>query len=318
MIRRRRRLTLRVVAALITVAASVLAAGSGAQSQPRCFGAASRDPAVPCENPDLRFRVIPTPTFAPILPNAPCTPIRSRFAPNVCWFAHSSSGAKSDWALLGDSHAAAWRGALAVAARAEQVHGMTVRRSSCTFTMATRAAPEPDQKACARWVASAVRWFKRHPEVHTVFVASSSYAGVVAAGGADQHTTAVKGERDAFNALPASVQHIIVLRDSPRATTDTLPCVERALTHHQRGDLRCALQRSTALRVDAGADAARLMASPRVQVIDLTNFFCDATLCYPVVGGVLVFKDISHMTDTFSTTLGPYLLQQYRRLQPSS
>jgi hypothetical protein len=57
------------------------------------------------------------------------------------------------------------------------------------------------------------------------------------------------------------------------------------------------------------------MASPRVQVIDLTDYFCDATVCPTVIGGALVFKDISHLTDTFSATLGPYLLERYRQLQ---
>ena len=319
MIRRRRRLTLSVAVALAGVAAGTLATtDTGAQSEPPCFGAAARDPATPCSNPDLRFRVIPSPTFAPILPNAPCTPIRSRSQPNVCWFADSRAAAKSSIALLGDSHASAWRGAVAVTARALHAHGLTIRHSSCAFTMATRAAAKSDQKACARWVNSVLRWFVRHPEVHTVFVAASAFAGVVAPPGVQPYDIAIKGARDAFNALPASVQHIIVLRDTPRATNDTLPCVGRAHAHHQRADLRCALKRSSALLSDAAADAALQMDTPRVQVIDLSNFFCDATLCYPVVGGALVFKDISHMTDTFSKTLGPYLLQQYRKLQPAS
>jgi hypothetical protein len=309
-------LTFAVVVALIAIAVQALGTtASGQQTYPKCFGAASRDPALACDDPALRFRVIPTPDFAPILPNSPCTPIRSRAQPNVCWFGHKVAGASADVALLGDSHAAAWRSAVAVAARAERWHGLTVRHSSCTFTMATRAAPPSEQKACTRWVFQALGWFRRHPEVHTVFVASSSFAGVAAPAGADWHQVAVKGERDAFNALPASVQHIIVLRDSPRATDATLPCVARALARHQRADLRCTLQRSKALLRDAGAEAALQMASPRVQLIDLTDFFCDPSVCYSVIGGALVFKDISHLTDTFSTTLGPYLLAKYRQLQ---
>ena len=30
--------------------------------------------------------------------------------------------------------------------------------------------------------------------------------------------------------------------------------------------------------------------------------------CFPVVGGVLVHKDVGHLTRQFSTTLGRYLL----------
>jgi hypothetical protein len=46
-----------------------------------------------------------------------------------------------------------------------------------------------------------------------------------------------------------------------------------------------------------------------VRAIDLTRFMCGRTRCFPVVGGVLVHKDIGHLTRVFSTTLGPYLLR---------
>jgi hypothetical protein len=34
---------------------------------------------------------------------------------------------------------------------------------------------------------------------------------------------------------------------------------------------------------------------------------CAPPLCFPVVGGALVYKDDQHLTDVFATTLGPYL-----------
>jgi hypothetical protein len=49
------------------------------------------------------------------------------------------------------------------------------------------------------------------------------------------------------------------------------------------------------------------MRSPRVRVLDLTPFFCDARRCYPVIGGVLVYKDSTHLTGLYARTLGPYL-----------
>jgi hypothetical protein len=44
-------------------------------------------------------------------------------------------------------------------------------------------------------------------------------------------------------------------------------------------------------------------------VVDLTHFFCGPRRCFPVVGGVLVFKDASHITSVFARTLGPFLLR---------
>jgi hypothetical protein len=46
-----------------------------------------------------------------------------------------------------------------------------------------------------------------------------------------------------------------------------------------------------------------------VRAVDLTRFFCDRRRCYPVIGGALVFKDPTHLTGVFATTLAPYLLR---------
>ena len=63
--------------------------------------------------------------------------------------------------------------------------------------------------------------------------------------------------------------------------------------------------------------AAQRFASPRVSVIDMTSFMCDGRRCYPVVGGVLVHKDVGHFTRLFSTTLGPFVLSELNRLMAS-
>lgn len=47
-----------------------------------------------------------------------------------------------------------------------------------------------------------------------------------------------------------------------------------------------------------------------VHTIDLTNFFCTATTCPAVIGGVTVYFDASHMTATYARTLAPYLEQK--------
>ena len=41
---------------------------------------------------------------------------------------------------------------------------------------------------------------------------------------------------------------------------------------------------------------------------------CDRRRCFPVVGGVLVHKDGSHLTTPFATSLGPFLLRSVERL----
>ena len=44
-----------------------------------------------------------------------------------------------------------------------------------------------------------------------------------------------------------------------------------------------------------------------MQAVDLSQVFCGERLCYPVVGGALVYKDLHHFTRVFAETLGPLL-----------
>jgi hypothetical protein len=108
-----------------------------------------------------------------------------------------------------------------------------------------------------------------------------------------------------------------VIRDTPKMRGDTLACVARAMADHQRAGRRCAVARAAALERDPAAVAAARSRSPRVQGIDLSRFFCDARLCYPVIGGALVYKDVSHLMEVFASTLGPFLLREVERLMAS-
>src|SRR3954471_16387473 len=63
---------------------------------------------------------------------------------------------------------------------------------------------------------------------------------------------------------------------------------------------------------------ARKLSSPRMQVVDLTRFFCGRRECYPVVGGALVYRDYyDHLTRAYATTLAPYLLEKIEGLMSS-
>lgn len=53
------------------------------------------------------------------------------------------------------------------------------------------------------------------------------------------------------------------------------------------------------------------MRAARVHAIDLSSFFCDARLCFAVIGGAAVYKDFDHIAAVYARTLGPYLLRAY-------
>ncbi|MCW2958794.1 MAG: hypothetical protein JWP18_1597 [Solirubrobacterales bacterium] len=316
-IRRRVALGLALGPALL-VAGAVPVAGAPtpqAATAPACFGAAARDVTLPCENPSLRYKVTPKPEDAELQPGSRCKIIATKGEPTrVCEFGFSKRAARSTVALLGDSHAPAWRGAVAGLVRAQRWRGLTIRRSSCPFTTTPRFTDDAGSAACFAWVRAATTFLFHHPEVHTLFVATSSAYFFKPGPDGDVHTAAVRGFREAFDALPPSVRHVVVVRDNPQARDDTLGCVADAMARGRRADLRCALPRNGALLPDAAAEAATQLQGGRGRAIDLTSVFCDASRCYPVVGGALVYRDRSHLTQTFSASLGPLLVRAYRAL----
>jgi hypothetical protein len=312
----RRRLRAWRVALVTTAGVGALLGAEIAVSRPaeRCFGAAARAGARPCENPRLRFAVIPKPRDALIEPSAPCAPVRSSEPPSRCMFGVSAARSSATVALVGDSHSVHWRAALTTVARAQRWRAVSIYQTRCPLTMARTALGGPLGAQCTRWKQDVLQWIRNHPEVHTVFVSQNTSARVQVAGGQHMFEAKVDGYMSAWRALPSSVRHIVVIRDPPHNVASTRSCIERARRQRKRAGPACARRRDRALEPDAAVEAAARAATPRIRTIDMTRFMCDARRCYPVVGGVLVHKDAGHLTRRFSTTLGPFLLRRVRTL----
>jgi hypothetical protein len=298
-----------VLAGALALGVAIATAAAGASGTPACFGAAARDPEHPCVNRGLTFTAIPSPDDAVLEPSAPCVPIAGA-SPAACSFGVARGAAVSTVALLGDSHATAWRAAVEVVADANRWHGMSINRNNCPFTF----AHTPGKGGCKGWADRARRWLKRHPEVHRVIVGANSGSGVVPANGHTQRRTKIEGYIEAWKSLPQTVRAIYVLRDVPHSRNDTAGCVAHAVQRHRNPAKRCSRPRSAALLTDESAVAAQRTDSERVELIDLSRFMCDDSRCFPVVGGALVIKDIGHLTRTFSRTLGPFLGRAIDRL----
>jgi SGNH domain (fused to AT3 domains) len=279
-------------------------------SEPRCFGAASRDPHHHCRNPLLRHAVVPTPNNALITPNAYCKIVQNFGNVNVCAFGATPGEAKLTFALIGDSHSEHWRGAMEVVAQAREWRGLSISHSGCPFSAAPlRGVDRERQSTCRRWNRNVLNWLDRHPQVSTVFVSAHALARF--------QGSAEAGYRAAWARLPHSVKQIIVLRDPPETAEPKTGCINLAIAQHALAGVRCAGARRKDVKHDPEAAAAYESHSKRLRVIDLTHYMCSRRLCFAVVGGALVHKDNTHMTSTFSTTLGPYVLRTANRLIPA-
>jgi peptidoglycan/LPS O-acetylase OafA/YrhL len=277
---------------------------------PRCFGAAARPPGgPPCSNPALTGEVVPSPVEAASSANAACEVVERLGRVRACAFGRPAQGATATVALIGDSHASHWRAAFDSVAGARGWHGLSVTHTGCPFSRATAALPQPQRTECVQWNRDTVRWLERHPEIHQVFVAGHTGGDVVGHKGPDAFGAQVRGYRRAWQALPATVSQVVVLRDTPKMRSATLDCVQDAMDAGQAPATTCAVPRRLALEPDPAVVAATPgdRVGRDVRTIDLTETLCDRRSCYPVVGGALTFKDVDHLTTVFASTLGPYL-----------
>jgi hypothetical protein len=123
----------------------------------------------------------------------------------------------------------------------------------------------------------------------------------------------VAGYRSAWRSLPATVKHIVVIRDTPKMTRSTAACIDRAVAARRLAGTACAVPRHAALAADPQVAAARRERARHVQVVDLTPRLCDSRECFPVIDGVRVYKDVHHLTLPFSKSLGPPLARAVAR-----
>ena len=282
-------------------------------AHPRCFGAASRDPMKPCSNRALRLMVVPTPLEAANRPNSPCRFTQTRPF-HVCAFGVPRAKATDTIALVGDSHASHWRAGLDVVAHANGWYGLSITRSGCPFSQTVKELRKPLIAPCVRWNRQLPRWFAKHPEISTLFVVQEDGQKWIVPRGQNEFSAEVAGFTKAWRSLPPSIEHIVVIRDTPKNLDTTAGCVERAIAKHRPAGVACQVRRSAALERDAEAVAAIRLHSKRVRVVDLTRFFCDSRRCFPVIGGALVHKDDHHLTVVFASTLGPYLQRALERM----
>jgi hypothetical protein len=297
---------------LVAVAAVLLACATAHAAGPRCFGAAARDPDRRCANPALTRSVTPTPDEAVLEASAACAPVTSKVGPARCLFGTSADKARRTVALIGDSHAVHWRAALQHVFKVRRWRGVTLYRSQCPYTGARTNLAEPDRSACEQFKRDTLAYLTAHPEIETIFVSGNTGAGVVVPDGQDRFEAKTAGYVAAYTGLPASVKHVIVLRDPPHNRPSTNACVARAVQARKALATACQVPIATALAPDPAVEAAKRLNVPRVQTIDLTPFMCDARHCFPVIGGALVHKDVGHLSTTFSRSLGPYVLRELK------
>ncbi len=281
-----------------TVAAKVVA------DKPSCLGAQAMDPAfTPCENPELAGVLIPDPAQAKTDQKyrPDCLGVTSAGVPRICQVGPATGFSKRVFAV-GDSHNNVLLGVYRSIAEHNNWHIDVASHNGCYLTTA-RNKPSSDgsERECEAWRAGAMKIARQGG--YDAFIVTHAQPIIPAAGETATHAT-VRGLVAAWRNLPDVP--IVAIRDNPWAARDVLTCVAE---HPDTAAQACAVSRSEGLAVfDGQAVAAQQV--PRAHMVDVTSFYCTATVCPPVIGHVLVYKDHTHITATFAETLAPYIEQQ--------
>ena len=206
-------------------------------------------------------------------------------------------------AMLGDSHAMHYLAALTAIADSRNWEVTTYFKSACSGTgdpHVVLKGRDEDQGACAQWGDDALAAIIANPDVDSVVFANVRSAYSEADGaqpiGPDTYDAAWKRLTDAG-------KKVLVIEDVPRTFGGDVPdCLSTSADPSG-----CDVAAGTALPDDAAADAAAAGSNKSVKLLDLTDKFCTDGLCHARIGGVVVYADAAHLTNTYARTLAPYI-----------
>jgi hypothetical protein len=207
-------------------------------------------------------------------------------------------------AMLGDSHAMHLMEAMRVIAAKNEWKIVTYFKSACSATGASDvllSSRPDDQGPCAQWGTDAIAKIAASPQIDTVVFSNASSAYLQ-----DDGAIGISPERyqAAWAPLVKAGKKVLVIADVPRTNGKDIPdCLAAAGPDASA----CDAPLPAALPTDAMAEAASAANGQGVTLLNMTDRFCVKGVCHARIGGVIVYSDSAHLTNTYARTLAPYI-----------
>ena len=216
--------------------------------------------------------------------------------PPVCEFGDLES--KTSIALIGDSHAAQWFEPLRRIAEQRSWRLQTFTRSGCTMLGVENGGLD----ACRTWLKNVL-----------AEIQNGEFSLVVISGFTNREDL-VDESPDGFinnitelhSALTINSQKIIYLADTPGPLLHVPICLSANIQTVQN----CNFERDDAINEQTAEILKGVWSSETSRFVDLTDWFCTSQICPVVIGNMVVYRDISHISSVYALALTNVLMNQ--------
>ena len=206
--------------------------------------------------------------------------------------------AEKEIALVGDSKAFQWLPALDTWARENGYRVRSNTKSACSFSAALQVPQGKPYPECQEWVAAVRDTLLTDPPEVLVFSGLRDVAQP-ADGGKPTRKAMVEGYLENFEPLVAEGTTVVAIADTPQPGGKVYECV----AENPENVSACGFQEKPG--VGTPALQAVVEELDGASLIDFNDYLCPEGTCRAVVGGVLTYRQGSHVTATWVESLQP-------------
>lgn len=212
-------------------------------------------------------------------------------------------------AVVGDSVAGEWLPALLRIAARRHWKIISELHSRCPFsaTMTVNSGETTPYRACYEWGVAVQKQLLTSIEPDVVITSDRPVLGIPGHPAPSRSTLSAIGRGMAryWRALIAHGITVVPIRESPEMGFDVPACLRQS--HGALGP--CSAPARTAVTPHPPTVVAASLVK-RVRIINMNPLICAAPTCRPVVGNVLIYRDLHHVTREYMQTLRPYLARK--------
>lgn len=194
--------------------------------------------------------------------------------------------------LFGDSHARQYFAPLQALALEHHWRLVIATKNACPLADAATLPAGVAHPSCKTWNQSLEAFIKTQPKFDLIINSTSTYVTGNFADTAPAYKTEVQR-------LVSQGNRWLAILDNPKPLASFIGCISAAGKNAAK---ECGLSRGHAMS-PADLLAPVVKGLPGVTYADYTDAYCSETACPPVINNIVVYRDDSHISATFSMTL---------------